>query len=115
LLSDIDGMQASQAVTLMTNHAAIGLEFPELFMIGMEEGILQHSRILVSHKELEEERRLCYVGITRAKDKLYMTYTLLRRIFGQIQSNPSSRFITEIPDHLLDQISLTYTEYDPEW
>jgi len=115
LLSDIDGMQATQAVTLMTYHAAKGLEFPVVFMIGMEEGILPHSRSLVSHKELEEERRLCYVGITRAKDKLYMTYTQLRRIFGQIQSNPSSRFITEIPDHLLEQISLTYTDYDPEW
>jgi DNA helicase-2/ATP-dependent DNA helicase PcrA len=115
LLSDIDGMQASQAVTLMTYHAAKGLEFPVVFMIGMEEGILPHSRSLISHKELEEERRLCYVGITRAKDKLYMTYTQLRRIFGQIQSNPSSRFITEIPDHLLEQISLTYTDYDPEW
>jgi|694.fasta_scaffold26040_2 DNA helicase-2/ATP-dependent DNA helicase PcrA len=115
LLSDIDGMQASQAVTLMTYHAAKGLEFPVVFMIGMEEGILPHSRSLISHKELEEERRLCYVGITRAKDKLYMTYTQLRRIFGQIQSNPSSRFITEIPDHLLEQLSLTYTDYDPEW
>ncbi|NBP57605.1 ATP-dependent DNA helicase PcrA [bacterium] len=115
LLSDIDGMQASQAVTLMTYHAAKGLEFPVVFMIGMEEGILPHSRSLVSHKELEEERRLCYVGITRAKDKLYMTYTQLRRIFGQIQSNPSSRFINEIPDHLLEQLSLTYTDYDPEW
>jgi DNA helicase-2/ATP-dependent DNA helicase PcrA len=115
LLSDIDGMQATQAVTLMTYHAAKGLEFPVVFMIGMEEGILPHSRSLVSHKELEEERRLCYVGITRAKDKLYMTYTQLRRIFGQIQSNPSSRFINEIPDHLLEQLSLTYTDYDPEW
>ena len=115
LLSDIDGMQASQAVTLMTYHAAKGLEFPVVFMIGMEEGILPHFRSLVSHKELEEERRLCYVGITRAKDKLYMTYTQLRRIFGQIQANPSSRFINEIPDHLLEQISLTYTDYDPEW
>jgi len=115
LLSDIDGMQVSQAVTLMTYHAAKGLEFPVVFMIGMEEGILPHSRSLVSHKELEEERRLCYVGITRAKDKLYMTYTQLRRIFGQIQSNPSSRFINEIPDHLLEQLSLTYTDYDPEW
>lgn len=115
LLSDTDSMKNAEAVTLMTYHSAKGLEFPVVFMIGMEEGILPHSRSLVSQKELEEERRLCYVGITRAKEQLFMTYTQIRRIFGQMQSNPSSRFLQEIPDHLMESLSLGYSDYDDVW
>lgn len=93
------------AVTLMTLHAAKGLEFPIIFMIGMEEGLFPHSRSLLDQAELEEERRLCYVGITRAKHQLYLTYALRRLYFGQRTSNIISRFITEIPEHLLSMKS----------
>lgn len=85
------------AVTLMTLHAAKGLEFPNVFMIGMEEGLFPHSRSLMEKSELEEERRLCYVGITRAKNRLFMTYSKKRLIFGQRSSNTLSRFILDIP------------------
>ena len=85
------------AVTLMTLHAAKGLEFPNVFMIGMEEGIFPHSRSLMEKYELEEERRLCYVGITRAKKRLFLTYSKKRLIFGQRSTNTLSRFILDIP------------------
>lgn len=85
------------AVTLMTLHAAKGLEFPYVFMVGMEEGIFPHSRALMEKSELEEERRLCYVGITRAKNRLFMTYSRRRLIFGQRTANNLSRFILDIP------------------
>jgi DNA helicase II / ATP-dependent DNA helicase PcrA len=88
---------SGNAVTLMTLHAAKGLEFPIVFMIGMEEGIFPHSRALMEKNELEEERRLCYVGITRAKQRLFMTYSKRRLIFGQRSSNTLSRFILDIP------------------
>lgn len=85
------------AVTLMTLHSAKGLEFPYVFMIGMEEGIFPHSRSLMEKGELEEERRLCYVGFTRAKTRLFLTYSKRRLIFGQRSSNTLSRFILDIP------------------
>lgn len=85
------------AVTLMTLHSAKGLEFPYVFMIGMEEGIFPHSRSLMGKSELEEERRLCYVGFTRAKTRLFLTYSKRRLIFGQRSSNTLSRFILDIP------------------
>ncbi|EKD86322.1 MAG: hypothetical protein ACD_37C00358G0002 [uncultured bacterium] len=85
------------AVTLMTLHSAKGLEFPYVFMIGMEEGIFPHSRSLMEKSELEEERRLCYVGFTRAKTRLFLTYSKRRLIFGQRSSNTLSRFILDIP------------------
>ncbi len=85
------------AVTLMTLHAAKGLEFPYVFMIGMEEGIFPHSRSLMEKSELEEERRLCYVGITRAEKRLFMTYSKRRLIYGQRSNNTLSRFILDIP------------------
>lgn len=88
------------AVTLMTLHAAKGLEFNKVFMIGMEEGLFPHARTLLDPLELEEERRLCYVGITRARVKLYLTYTQRRLYFGQTSSNQISRFLFEIPEHL---------------
>lgn len=103
-----DREQNRKAVTLMTLHAAKGLEFPVVFMIGMEEGIFPHSRSLMEKDELEEERRLCYVGITRAQDKLYLIYANRRLFFGTRTQNTISRFIADIPEYALDlQISLS--------
>lgn len=90
-----------EAVTLMTLHAAKGLEFPVVFMIGMEEGLFPHSRSLTDTHELEEERRLCYVGITRAGKQLYLTYTQSRLYFGAITKGVISRFILDIPEELI--------------
>lgn len=92
------------AVTLMTLHAAKGLEFPVVFIVGMEEGLFPHSRSLMDINQLEEERRLAYVGITRAKDSLYLTYASKRLYFGEKVSNPPSRFILDIPEHLLESV-----------
>ena len=89
-------------VTLMTLHAAKGLEFPIVAIVGMEEGIFPHSRSLMEKDELEEERRLCYVGVTRAKEKLYLTYANRRLFFGTRTSNTISRFIADIPQHVLE-------------
>ena len=91
------------AVTLMTMHAAKGLEFPVVFMIGMEEGLFPHSRSLMDKNELEEERRLCYVGITRAKQKLYLSFARRRLFFGLKTSNIVSRFILELPENVLSK------------
>lgn len=96
--------EKKNAITLMTLHAAKGLEFPIVFMVGMEEGLFPHSRSLMDTKELEEERRLAYVGITRAKDILYLTYAARRLYFGEKVSNPPSRFIMDIPENLLEAI-----------
>jgi len=90
------------SVTLMTLHAAKGLEFPVVFMVGMEEGLFPHSRSLWDTSELEEERRLAYVGITRAKELLFLTYADRRLYFGQRSANPPSRFLIDIPESLLD-------------
>jgi len=90
------------AVTLMTLHAAKGLEFKTVFLVGMEEGLFPHSRTLLDPEEMEEERRLCYVGITRAMDKLYLSYAKRRLYFGTRQSNMVSRFLADIPEKLLD-------------
>lgn len=109
LQSDADTLESDDKITLMTLHAAKGLEFNIVFLLGMEENILPHSRSLLSHKDLEEERRLCYVGITRAKDQLYFTCTQVRRIFGQVQVNPASRFLQEIPKELLEYQSLVHS------
>ena len=89
------------SVTLMTLHSAKGLEFPVVFMVGMEEGLFPHSRALMDVGELEEERRLCYVGITRAQEKLYLTYTRQRLYFGQKTNNLVSRFLGDIPESLI--------------
>ncbi|MHA1372053.1 MAG: ATP-dependent helicase, partial [Promethearchaeota archaeon] len=99
LISDVDNYNANQNVlTLMTLHNAKGLEFPVVFITGVEEGLFPHSRSLTEPSEMEEERRLAYVGITRAKERLYLTYAQSRLIYGNIQSNIPSRFIDEIPD-----------------
>ena len=91
-------------VTLMTLHSAKGLEFENVFIVGVEEGIFPHSRALMDQSEMEEERRLCYVGITRAKERLYLIYAIERNIYGRFQNNEKSRFIENIPEHLLDII-----------
>jgi DNA helicase-2/ATP-dependent DNA helicase PcrA len=97
LVSDLDGADfTGDAVTLMTLHAAKGLEFPAVFMAGLEESILPHSRALYDQNEMEEERRLCYVGMTRARQELYMTYASSRMLYGGVQHNPPSRFLSEI-------------------
>lgn len=95
-------MNSKGAVTLMTLHAAKGLEFPVVYMVGMEEGLFPHSRSLMDNSEMEEERRLCYVGITRAKEKLFLTYARHRLFFGAHSSNMISRFIADIPEYLLE-------------
>lgn len=103
LVADTDNIdQGSKVVHLMTLHSAKGLEFGYVFIIGLEEGILPHSRSMLSPNEMEEERRLMYVGITRAKKKVYLLFTGERNIFGSTQINPPSRFLDDIPEHLLE-------------
>jgi DNA helicase-2/ATP-dependent DNA helicase PcrA len=98
LISDIDNYsQDTNAVTFMTLHAAKGLEFPVVFMPGMEEGIFPHSRALFDGEQMEEERRLCYVGMTRARERLYLLYANSRLLYGSINHNPPSRFVMEVP------------------
>ena len=108
LLSDVDETEgAEQArVWLMTMHAAKGLEFPVVIIPGMEEGLFPHSRARQDEQELEEERRLCYVGITRAQQKLVMTSAARRRVFGEYQSTEPSRFLDEIPAELVERIEV---------
>ncbi len=102
LVSDSDEIdEDDSAVILMTLHAAKGLEFPVVFMLGLEDGIFPHLRALTDPDELEEERRLCYVGITRAEQRLYLTHAWSRMLFGQSQYNPPSRFLDEIPSELM--------------
>ncbi len=103
------------AVTLMTLHSAKGLEFTNVFMVGMEEGIFPHSRALMEKSELEEERRLCYVGITRAKKRLFLTYSKKRLIFGQRSSNTLSRFILDIPQDAMIMNNLYNDDVSPEY
>jgi DNA helicase II / ATP-dependent DNA helicase PcrA len=93
--------QRKNAVNFMTLHAAKGLEFSAVFMVGMEEGLFPHSRSLMDKNQLEEERRLCYVGMTRAKDRLYLTYSRKRLFFGQTSNNMVSRFIFDLPERIL--------------
>ncbi len=103
LSSDLDNMEETdESVTLMTLHSAKGLEFPVVFLVGMEEGIFPGYQSIGEPKELEEERRLCYVGITRAKEKLFMTCAKQRTVFGSTSFNAISRFIKEIPANMLD-------------
>jgi DNA helicase-2/ATP-dependent DNA helicase PcrA len=96
----------------MTLHAAKGLEFPVVFMVGMEEGLFPHARTLWESQELEEERRLAYVGITRAKELLYLTYATRRLYFGQNASNPPSRFLSDIPEDLIDASTSLYNHVE---
>jgi len=106
LIADIDSMNDAEeedvqdAVTLMTMHSAKGLEFPVVFIVGLEESIFPHSRALTDNDELEEERRLAYVGITRAEEELYLTSAKMRTLFGKTTVNMPSRFLQEIPEQL---------------
>ncbi|MBT2711612.1 DNA helicase PcrA [Pseudomonas sp. ISL-88] len=112
LIADIDQLDQKEeesggkdAVTLMTLHAAKGLEFPVVFLMGLEEGVFPHSRSLMEEAEMEEERRLAYVGITRAEEELYLTNAKMRTLFGRTNMNPESRFIGEIPEDLLENLN----------
>lgn len=113
LVSDIDSANFDgDAVTLMTLHAAKGLEFPAVFMTGMEETIFPHSRALYDQSEMEEERRLCYVGMTRAREELYMIYATSRLLYGGVQHNPPSRFLSEIDTEFQTMDMAEYNGYD---
>ncbi len=107
LVSDQDEYDAAAAVTLMTLHSAKGLEFPYVFLVGMEDGLFPHSRAVNSNREMEEERRLCYVGMTRARQQLTLSYARFRRRFGAGAPEPtiSSRFLSEVPAALLEDLS----------
>lgn len=107
LIADLDAVddddpENDEKVTLMTLHAAKGLEFPVVFLIGMEENVFPHSRSMMDEEEMEEERRLAYVGITRAEKELYVTHAQMRTLFGRTNMNPISRFINEIPEDLIE-------------
>ncbi|AUJ25306.1 DNA helicase PcrA [Virgibacillus dokdonensis] len=111
LIADIDQVdeeeiEAEAKITLMTLHAAKGLEFPVVFLIGMEENVFPHSRSMFDDEEMEEERRLAYVGITRAEKELYLTHARMRTLFGRTNMNPISRFINEIPEELIAGIEV---------
>ncbi len=106
LIADIDSMNddpnSDDAVTMMTLHSAKGLEFPVVFLVGMEENVFPHSRSLMDENEMEEERRLAYVGITRAERQLFISHAKMRTLFGRTNMNPISRFISEIPEDLIE-------------
>jgi DNA helicase II / ATP-dependent DNA helicase PcrA len=106
LVSDADSYEEGAQITLMTLHAAKGLEFPLVFLGGLEEGLFPHSRTLLQPDEMEEERRLCYVGMTRAMDTLILTRAIYRRRYGTDQPEPSvpSRFLEEVPAELLEEL-----------
>jgi len=105
LLPTTYGEKPHEGITLMTLHSAKGLEFPFVFIVGMEEGLFPHSRSLWDSNDLEEERRLAYVGITRAKERLYLSFANRRLFYGQSSSNPPSRFLADIPEELLETVN----------
>lgn len=106
LMSDIDGMDDEEiGVTLMTLHSAKGLEFPVVFLVGLEEGLFPNGRAFDSPHEMEEERRLCYVGITRAEKEVYLSYASKRKVFGDEKINIASRFIKEIPGKYINDLN----------
>ena len=113
LTADIDTMETDGAdiVPLMTLHGAKGLEFPFVFIVGMEEGYLPHQRSLDTEAELEEERRLCYVGMTRAMERLYCVHADSRRMFGDPEYRAPSRFISEIPNHLIRHVDRYHSPF----
>lgn len=115
LVADIDNWNPEEeALTLMTIHAAKGLEFNTVFIIGMEESLFPHSSSLFNQEELEEERRLCYVAITRARERVYMTLAESRLIYGGIQKNQPSRFLADIPDYLIANYQNIVSGQKPE-
>lgn len=112
LATDADTLKENKdSVYLMTLHSAKGLEFPVVFIAGLEEGIFPHSRSMLSQIEMEEERRLMYVGITRAKEKVFLCFTKQRNIFGTTQVNPPSRFLSEIPEHLVQNFQFSISNF----
>jgi DNA helicase-2/ATP-dependent DNA helicase PcrA len=117
LLGEADDLdEQRQAVTLMTLHAAKGLEFRVVFLVGMEEGIFPHLRALEDPQQMEEERRLCYVGITRAKERLHLIHAARRQFHGVTHTNPPSRFLDNIPESLWTEGGVRPREYTRrEW
>jgi DNA helicase II / ATP-dependent DNA helicase PcrA len=114
LLSDVDRADfGSDAITLMTLHAAKGLEFPVVFMVGMEESIFPHSRALYDQQEMEEERRLCYVGMTRAQQELYMLHATSRMLYGGVQHNVPSRFLSEFEARVESELQPSFMSSRP--
>jgi DNA helicase-2/ATP-dependent DNA helicase PcrA len=114
LITDIDNWNPEEdAVTLMTFHAAKGLEFKAVFMVGMEENLFPHANSAWDNEQLEEERRLCYVGITRARERLYMTIARSRMLYGRTMSNSPSRFLADIPAHLIAGYENVLTSNEP--
>jgi DNA helicase II / ATP-dependent DNA helicase PcrA len=106
LVADVDNLaEDGEAITLMTLHSAKGLEFPVVYLLGLEEGVFPHSRSLNSDTELEEERRLCYVGMTRAREELHLVHAHRRSLYGQPNFNRRSRFMDDLPNEILDTIS----------
>lgn len=105
LVSDTDKFDRNAAVTMMTVHAAKGLEFPVVFLVGLEDGIFPHSRSINDPKELEEERRLAYVAITRAEKQLYISHSMRRRVYGEEMAAEPSQFLNELPIELIEDIS----------
>src|SRR5213078_2500500 len=105
LTADTDKYDGTAPVTLMTVHMAKGLEFPIVFLVGLEDGIFPHSRSLNDQKELEEERRLAYVAITRAEKMLYVTHSMRRRTFGEEMAAEPSQFLNEMPLELIEDLS----------
>ena len=115
LVADVDKLDKNvERIALMTLHSAKGLEFPAVFMVGFEEGLLPYYRSFEDDLEMEEERRLCYVGMTRAEKLLYLTRAVQRKLFNIEMRNDPSRFIEEIPSHLIDSVnqSGTRSRYD---
>ena len=116
LIADIDSVnddeeERDDAVVLMTMHSAKGLEFPTVFIVGMEEGVFPHSRAFQDNDELEEERRLAYVGITRAEKQLFLSCARMRTLFGRTTANPPSRFLEEIPEELKEDTAKTQDRF----
>ena len=111
LLSDVDEEQGARDVRvwMMTLHSAKGLEFPVVVLAGLEEGLFPHSRSSEDEEELEEERRLCYVGMTRARSRLVLTGAARRRIFGEYQASEPSRFIDEVPAELIERKTASFS------
>src|SRR5205807_954960 len=117
LMSDLDRYESQKGLTLMTLHAAKGLEFRVVFLAGMEEGVLPHSNSRDETDDIEEERRLCYVGMTRAREQLYCLHALERRLHGRFREQSPSPFLTEIPSEVREEVRLARTRYvaEPNW
>jgi DNA helicase-2/ATP-dependent DNA helicase PcrA len=114
LVSDVDDLPDKlETVTLITLHQAKGLEFPVVFIVGMEDGIIPHYKSIDDPAQLEEERRLCYVGITRAKKKVYLVRAFRRHLMGSSTVSKPSRFLLDIPSHLITRGGVT--EKEDEW